>query len=288
MKRILKMTIALFILPSVMMAGGGDKALNKAINAIDANGVRKALADGANPNARQYGKSALFNAVGLGHREVIKVLLEYKADAKEIEVSGGFDKRGILTYVGLSRQEYAKWWNDFYKKYARKDTIFDTAMFCSPYELAEMLCKAGADVNAPGIMEGTPMQIALSKNLTDVAKLYVDYGYVVDQRLFMLEDKYNKDRTRFETLAKEQKVKFDHSNAYPTALMIAIQRGNTALVKSLIDHKANVNAKKIYFENTSTFFEGGVGKGEITPLTMAKEQGNQEIIDMLIAAGAKE
>lgn len=280
------MTIALFVVPSFMMAGGGDKALNKAINAMDANGVRKALADGANPNARQYGKSALYNAVGLGHREVIKVLLEYKADAKEVEISGGFDSRGILTYVGMSRQEYAKWWNDYYKKYARKDTIFDTAQFCSPYELAEMLCKAGADVNCSGIMGAVPMKYALEKKNTALIKLYLDHGYKVNNRLFMLEDKYNAARTKLETLAKEQKVKFDHSEAYPTGIMIAITNNDAEAVKAFIEHKADVNAKKQFFVDIGTFFEGGAAQGDIYPLTMAKQTGNQAIIDMLVGAGA--
>lgn len=266
-----------------------DKALNKAINAMDVKAAQKALDEGANVNVKQYGKSALYNAVGLGHKEVIQLLLDRKADVKEIEVSALVDKRCILTYVGLTKAEYAQWWNDYYKKYAKKDTIFDPNQFCSPYELAEMLCKAGADVNGPGILGATPMQIALTKKYSDVAQLYLKYGYKVNDRLFMLEDKYDKDRAKFEALAKEQKIKYSPSDdIYPTGLMIAIQNGDVALVKAFIENKADVNAKKTEFEDISTFFEGGVGKYKISTLTMAKKLGNEEIINLLIQAGAKE
>lgn len=265
-----------------------DKALNKAINVMDVKAAQKAIDEGANVNTRQYGKSALFNAVGLGHRNLIQLLLDKKADVKEIEISGLVDKRCILTYVGLTQQEYAQWWNDYYKKYVKKDTLFDPNQFCSPYQLAEMLCKAGADVNGPGIMEGTPMNIALSKKYSDVAQLYLKYGYNVNKRLFMLEDKYDKDRARFEALAKEQKVKFDHSDVYPTGLMIAIQNGDVPLVKAFIEHKADVNMKKTDFEDVSSFVQGKVRKDKISTLTMAKQYGNQEIIDLLVKAGAVE
>lgn len=278
----------LLFLPLAISAQKADKALNKAINAMDAAAAQKAIDGGANVNCRQYGKSAIYNAVGLGHRDVLKVLIDNKADVTEIEVSAGVDKRCILAYVTLTQEEYAQWWNDYYKKYVKKDTLFDPKQFCSPVELAEMLCKAGADVNGPGILGATPMQVALTKKWSDVATVYLDHGYRVNERLFMLDDKYNKERARFEALAKEQKISFDNSDVYPTGLMIAVQNQDVALVKAFIQHKADVNAKKGEFEDISTFFEGGVAKTKVSTLTMAKRTGNQEIVDLLVQAGATE
>lgn len=276
----------LLLVPAITFAGS-EKALFKAINKLDAAGVKQALADGADPNAKQLGKSALFYAVEFGHREILQILIGAKADVKETQKLLLGDERCVLSYVGPTKKEYAQWWDKYYKKYAHIDTVFDTAQFCSRYEVAEMLCKAGADVNGPGILGETPMQQALVKGYDELVGLYLKNGYNVNARLFLLEEKYDRQKAKFEALARDKKMKFDNSKACSSGLMLAITSNKPALVKLFVESGADVNALKYEYDNYDDFF-GGAERDPVWPLTLAKRTGNNEIVETLTKAGAKE
>ena len=177
--------------------------------------VQYLLGKGANINARATDtkETALINAVTRGHVDVVKALLDAKAD---VALRNKFDFNAFTTAVAAGNQE-----------------------------VAGMLLDAGAKIG-DGASGLTPLAFAVSSGNVDMIRFLASRGADVNQG------------------AKKGEQ---------TALISAIYGAQLEAVKTLIELKADVNAKM---------------KDGTTPLKLAKKGDQTEIVALLEAAGAKQ
>jgi ankyrin repeat protein len=116
-------------------------------------------------------------------------------------------------------------------------------------EVVKLLLEKGADVNVKRIGDGiTALAVAAQNGHTELVNLLLEKGAEVNAK----------------------------SSTGVTALILASQNGHTDVVKSLLAAKADINAK------------ASVEGKDYTPLSVAKEMGRIQIIELLEKAGAKE
>jgi beta-lactamase regulating signal transducer with metallopeptidase domain len=118
---------------------------------------------------------------------------------------------------------------------------------------ARLLLDRGADVNMPVSGDGNPLIAAASAGNVEVAKLLLDRGANI-----------------------EQVVPGDEN-----ALIQASSEGETEMVRFLISRGADVNAR-VWVD------EGPQRQEWRTPLNQARKAGRKEVVNILLAAGAKE
>ncbi|MDL1948768.1 hypothetical protein FBQ97_03020 [Acidobacteria bacterium ACD] len=148
-------------------------------------------------------------------------------------------------------------------------------------EIAEVLLAAGADVNAqaPGWGE-TALGQAVSRDHVEIARLLIDKGAKLESR-----NKQGFTPLKYAVAAGSEPVaralvaggaKVDKPgtkyNKGETALHMAITQGKPEMVKVLLELKANPNAR--------------LANGD-TPLKLARNGDQEDVVKMLKAAGAK-
>ncbi len=110
------------------------------------------LASGANPNAKESGRTALDLAVGLGYVDKVRILLEHGANPN---IPGDPDPndegRFCTPLIGAVRHD-------------------------SRRELVELLLRGGADPNQPDNLGMTPLMYASTFGATEIVKLLVESG----------------------------------------------------------------------------------------------------------------
>lgn len=116
--------------------------------------ARVALENGADP-AKQMEEPPLSLAVGRGHTELVRLLLQRGASAKSVSRKDLKDNRTLL--MKASGRGYL--------------TIMD------------LLLKHGDEVNARSDFDETPLSVAISENRIDAAKLLLDKGANVNERV---------------------------------------------------------------------------------------------------------
>lgn len=122
--------------------------------------------------------------------------------------------------------------------------VFTTAVAAGHQEVAGLLLDAGAKIN-DGMSGLSPLAFAASSGNTEMIRFLAERGADVNQGVKTGEQ---------------------------TALFLAISGAQIEAVKTLIELKANVNAKM---------------KDGTTPLKLAQKGDQEEIIALLVAAGAK-
>ena len=145
-------------------------------------------------------------------------------------------------------------------------------------EMVRLLVEHGADVNAQG---GTALSAAAVLGYVEVARFLVEHGADVNAQnndgwtALMAAAMFGRVEVARFLVEHGADVNAQTNDGY-TALMRAVTIGGgrrVEMVRFLVDHGADVNAQDNY---------GG------TALMYAKLSGNQEIIDLLEAAGATE
>ena len=145
-------------------------------------------------------------------------------------------------------------------------------------ELVEVLIEAGADINTTSIQKMTALNYAINANKLDAIKLFIENGIDPDTVI----DKYE-----------------------TTLLMWAARNGHNDLVEALIEAGADINTTSIqkmtalnYAINANNldaiklFIENGIDpdmvidKYETTLLMWAAKNGHNELVEVLIKAGA--
>jgi ankyrin repeat protein len=120
-----------------------NKEWQQATSDGNAGKVRALLAGGQNVDARdEHGQTALMNAARLGHEQIVQVLVDAGAD---LNAKAKYNLTALML-----------------------------AIVNGHTQIAEFLVKAGADVavrgtGAPGFSGKTALDLALERNLTEVA-----------------------------------------------------------------------------------------------------------------------
>jgi ankyrin repeat protein len=220
--------------------------------------------------------SDVADAVMRGKRDVLRTLLQQKADVNAPQIDG--------------------------------TTALHWAVRADDLESADLLLKAGAKVSAVTRDGATPMQLAaLNGNGTMIDRL-VKAGADVNAPLssfgdtaLMLASRTGKPDAVKVLLDNGARVDAKETWGDTTALMWAVSEGNHAVVRMLIDKSADVNARSKFVPSaTGRGFEGATPSagranqgaeenagGSLTPLMFAAREGDLESAKMLIAAGAQ-
>jgi len=244
----------------VTKAGDTKAAKWAPLHAAAASGDRQAvedlLAKGADVNAKsELGASALHTAAVYGHKQIAELLIEKGADVNATAERSLWDEGMTALHGSCIKGQKG---------------------------VAELLIARGADVNAKTKNGYTPLHIAATGGHKDVAEVLIAKGADVNAK-----DNYgrpplslakNRSRTEVVELLRKYGAKDESSaganSAKPTkSLHQAAADGDIEQVKLLIRNGADVNAT--------------VGKRAKTPLIDAVSYGHADIVEVLLANGAK-
>ena len=190
MKHILLITIA-----AVLLLGCGPSEAERALFDAAINGdieaVKQHLAAGTDVDAKNYGGTALFSAAGLGHKEVVELLI---AEGAGVNVNGRYGETS-LNFAALNGHK----------------------------EIAELLIANGADINAKDDNPGmTPLLFAAQEGHKEVAELLIFKGADVNAK-----DNYGKTPLDLAEEVSEDDLPEDKAAKKETADLLRKHGGKT-------------------------------------------------------------
>jgi uncharacterized protein len=199
---------------------GSPTALRDAILEGDLEKVSALLRDGANVDSRDAEWPSLHLAVGVGHKDVVKLLLDHSAEVDAKNNEG-------VTPLYLAAVE------------GHKDVV-------------KLLLDHGAEVDAKNNEGVTPLYLAAVEGHKDVVKLLLDHGAEVDAKNTEGKSALSRASSGGEEghldvvkLLFERGACVNAQNNYgETALISAAKWKNHEIVMSLLDKGADANVKK--------------------------------------------
>lgn len=241
-----------------------DQMLIETVLKNDLLNLKKIIAIGANPNAREKGKvglTALMIASAQANYEIVSFLLSKGADVFSTDKLTGA-------------------------------TALHKACQGGSVEVAKLLLDAGAFVDAvTPTMGHTPIMDALWYKWTDLVKLLIDYGanlnlgthygFTMDDHLeFELNVNQGEEKQKFVAIKEmiDQGRAAAQKDIESQNVMVATIQGDAETVKKLTGQGSDVNTTHPHVNS----FEDGY-----TPLLTACRNGHTEIVQALLAAGAK-
>jgi uncharacterized protein len=246
----------------------GETVLMTASRAGNAAAVKVLLEHGANANATETfrGQTSLMWAAAEDHPEIVKLLIAHGADPKVR--SSDRDTTPPKLMAGTPAAPISRGGLTALVFAARQGSI----------EAAKSLIEAGADVNQGDADGNTPLLIAILNNHDDLAQVLIDKGADVnlankDGRapLFAAVDAHDVDWSDRPLVKEADKL---------TSLDI---------IKSLVGHKANVNAQltavSIIKKAAQDTADRTLGVGA-TPFMRAARSGDVEVMHYLLDHGA--
>jgi len=226
------------------------------------------------------GRTALHQAAGRGHLDLVSWLLKQGADANRRESTYQLvplhlaARGGYLEVVRLLLKGGA----DLQAREKDNETALYYAALSGSLPLAKFLVAKGLKIKDTKSSAGnTPLSIALQQGKMEVAEYFIASGADV-----MFKDRegstalhhacWRGKKDLFELLIKKGVPADARDNFGWTPLLLATIMGNQDGVNVLLDHKADVNA-----QNQNGLF----------PLFQAAKDGKKEIALRLLAAGAQ-
>jgi len=284
-----KITTILFLAVLTCSAFAGKHSLKDAIAKQDIDKVKELLNNGADVNETWSGASALYWAAWRGNCEMIKLLVENGAEVDKLSVQGNTPLACVVniaespsTVIAANIKRNAKAIKRFGEEKCIKEgwiETTDTSKFSTSEEKAKTLIELGADPNivlgTGSVKYGSPFLYAVKDQKLSLVKV-------------MLDSKKVDTENRFDQWL-EKKIGTGHQ--YNTPLIFAIEKQNLPLVKLLVEGGADINNGKDIIKD-STVKEGynQITKTSTTywytPLGIATEIGNEEIISYLKEKGA--
>jgi ankyrin len=220
--------------------------------------------------------SEVADAVMQGKRDVVRSLLQRKADVNAPQVDG--------------------------------TTALHWAARADDLETADLLLRAGARVSAANREGATAMQLAALNGSAAMIERLLKAGADPNTSLssfgdtaLMMASRTGKPNAVKVLLDSGARVDARETWGDTTPLMWAVAEGNHAVVRMLIDRGADVNARSKFVPSaTGRGFEGATpvaarpnqsveenASGLLTPLMFAAREGDLESARMLVAAGAE-
>ncbi|CVK87440.1 related to ankyrin [Fusarium mangiferae] len=238
------------------------------------------LSKGADPNVVDI--SGRFTALGLAFEKgfslpTVQLLVQRGADVNrpsiwatplEQAVQGDFRQNDLFERCRILLAAGS----DF--NASTGSTAIQIAVSRNRLELAKLLIDAGADVNA-SMTGSTALQLAVHKNDTDLAKLLVEAGANLNTssvRASALQLAVSNHNLELVVLFLAEGADVNDSTSGETVLQRAANLGNLETVKHLVDRGADVGAK--------------VPGNSATALQHAAMHGSVEIVKYLVEHGA--
>ncbi len=246
----------------------GETVLMTASRAGNVDAVKVLLDHGADANAKETfrGQTSLMWAAAEDHPAVVKLLLAHGADPKVM--SSDRDTTPPKLMAGTPAAPISKGGLTALIFAARQGSI----------ESAKVLIEAGADINQGDADGNNPLLIAILNNHDELAQILIDKGADVNAAnkdgrapLFAAVDAHDVDWSDRPLVKEADKV------------------SSLDVIRSLIAHKANVNAqlksvsiiKKAAQDSADRTLSTGA-----TPFMRAARSGDVEVMHMLLDAGA--
>jgi ankyrin repeat protein len=225
-----------------------------------------------------FGRTALYMAAARGHAESAKVLVDSKA-----AVTG----RTTLKKQSLRFREPLKWWFPPWSRDDRSGCALEAAAEAGYRNLVVLLIEAGAGINSGSGLHGCPLEAAAHRaHPTVVQELLARrasinrttlqaaiYGGNAEILQHLLE-RASKETARESRWSLSNRKNWNRATLqdFPFALYAAALANRVSCVRKLLQYAINVN------EETKGFY--------LTALQAAASQGNIEIMQLLIDAGA--
>jgi ankyrin repeat protein len=243
--------------------------------------VRTLLEAGANPNAPSVvGETPLMVAAHTGNVDVVRLLLTRGADPGARETTAG--QTALMRAVAQGHAAVVRLLLDSGADVkARSTNRFTPLLFAAQQgnvEIGRMLVAAGADVNesAPDGIAGDTNSLRSFKPNTEAAALLVaiDSGHPAMARFLI-----------------EQRAPPNHKGAGRTALHSAVQQQMPDVVRALLAHGADPNARlerPMPLLSRAIVQQHGleVGTTGATPFWLAASYGDVPMMRLLVEAGA--
>jgi ankyrin repeat protein len=240
--------------PLTLACAGGDGVL-----------VQRLLEGGAKPDSTRWnGETVMLLAAGSGSVDAVKALA-----AKGGDVNAAEPNRGQTPLMWAAAEGHSEVIRALVELGAKVDAtsksgftslVFATIKGDAPSVKA--LLKAGADPNYTLPSGSKPLMVALSNGRSDAAMALLEGGASVT--------------------ARDEKT----GN---TPLHLAAQQGNVNLVKALLAKKADPNARTNTAPPIPKKVNGDAPRpaaGEQTPLMLAARRDHEDVMRLLVAAGA--
>lgn len=287
-----------------------EPQLTEAVRARDEKEVRQLLESGTDIDVmNDNGLTPLQVAAALGYAEMVRLLIEHKADMNvELLVQGatGYISCTVL-HIAVGRedaeivelllqhgarvdestleegvfkanesifQELLDHGPDLSNRYTREQTILHTAAAKGSPGILSKLIKNGVEIDAVDVHGNTPLHVAAVYNHGPIMQLLLDAGANIEA--------------------------IDHQNL--TALAIAIKAKGTAVIRTLLDNNANMKA---YGEAPPALILAAIQKDEssirlllergadpnahflLAPLHLAAADDQLALLELLLSYGAK-
>lgn len=238
--------------------GNVDLEFLSAVAMRDLNAVKKLLDQNVNINTRdERNNTALILAARGGYLDIVSLLLDKKAD-----VEAKYGKTKLALESGNTALMFAA--------YGGQD------------EIVKALLANGADINAKNNFDNTALLLAAYRGQTEIVKLLLENGADINAKnrsgdtalwCAVYDDRCGHPELIKLLINKGVDVNTSHEYGY-TPLIKAVLSNNIETVKILLAAGANPNVKSEFMKETL--------------LKMKMREGNQEIIQLLKDAGAKE
>ena len=242
------------------------------------------LAAGAKPDLRAAdGATALFIAALHGRSEIIELLTKADADPS-IKGPKGRTAEGLMT-ARVARTKYggAKGLHKALRANERPAVI-------------RALLDLGADMNFRDKDGNRPLHVAVEKSNPELAKLLLDHGADVNAKgkysytpLYRAVQNNNFELAKL-LLDRGANVNLKVKNGY-TPLHIAAHMDNPKVVKLLLDHGADVNARNTHNGYTPLLFVAGNTNPQVVKLLLdhkAKVNVREDILGQTVLHVAAE
>jgi len=171
-----KMFVLLFLSSLSLIATPNEELIKSAMN-NDVGGVKRAVKNGADINARVRDLTSLMIAAGRGYKEVVASLLEANAD---VNVKGEHGKTALSIALRRHHLPTAKLLLEKGCDINGKDDKGVTPLMWAVYEgkmeTVKFILENKADPNAANSKEKTALGYAKERNLKDIEKVLREAG----------------------------------------------------------------------------------------------------------------
>lgn len=271
--------------PNILDAKGFTPLYMAAGSDYGAASAEALLNHGADPNARNpNGLTALHQAAAQGAIKIIEVLVAHKADTNAIDDAGYTPLHGAIRYgigkggIGVVEVLAKHGANANIQNGPDGKTLLHEAISEDKIDIIQLLLSHGADVNAVSKHGATSLHFAASQGTTKIAELLLANNADLNARdSWGNTPLHNAIRSGLRTqgigiiqvlVKRGANINTKNDRDGKTPFHVAVSKGDVEVVRLLLSHGADVNARDKY---------------GATSLHSAASEGTTKIAELLLA-----